>query len=122
MRMQGIEGGLLVQAFSTLLHKVLESFQTLATAFLFSKFRICPLECIELERDNAGVIDPFASSGFAEAQLSFCIIPPCLGFSTMLELFNLIHVDIGHVEPTTRRWTVGAGAFRISRIERMNRV
>ena len=117
--LQGIEGGLLLQAVAAGGDECIESGLTLgAEARLIEHLT----QHAELGLDDAGVIHVALGTQLAQMLLESRACHFRLEACVPLEFGYSLHIDVGHVEPASGRGAVRAGALRVGRIEGMDRV
>ncbi len=117
--MQGIEGGLLLQAVAAGGNECIEGGLTLGTqAGLIEHLA----QHAEFGLDDAGVIHVALGTQLAQMLLESGACHFRLEAFALLEFGHRFHIDVGHVEPASGRGAVRAGALRVGRIEGMDRV
>ena len=117
--LQGIEGGLLLQAVAAGGDERIEGGLTLgAEARLIEHLT----QHAELGLDDAGVIHVALGTQLAQMLLEGGTCHFRLETCVPLEFGHGLHIDVGHVEPAPGRGAVRAGALRVGRIEGMDRV
>ncbi|MNV46317.1 hypothetical protein D3C71_1381420 [compost metagenome] len=122
MSMQRVECRLLIQTFAAVDNKLLECLTLRVSGFTRLEQRECQLQRRQLKLRHLAVIHPIAGTGLGQLFLRCRFQPPLLSGFVALEILHRVHVNIDDVQPASRRRAIRTGAFRVSRVQRVNRI
>ena len=119
--MQRVERRLLIQAVAALSHEPFERLTLRVVRLARLKQRERQLQRRQLQLHHGGVIHPLRGARLGQLLLRRRLLPPALRRIAALEILHRVDVDIRQIQPAARRG-VRAGALRVGRIQRMDRI